>query len=856
MELRPPNLDDRDFHHLMEEARRLIAQHCPDWTDLSPGDPGMALVEVFAHLTETMIYRLNRLPAKVYVELLRLIGAKVAPPSSASVTLRFSRAQDSTEAIEIPRGTRVLAERAADDQEAPIFVTSRAVTLEGEQGQVEVVALQGEMVAGELAATGTGLPGQRLRVHQPPITAPAGSDPDLVVAVEAFPHELDERARAVPFGDRVYRIWTEVDNFANLGAERHLYVADRASGLIQFAPAARWQDEEQRLASVPKALAAVPGADREIRIWYRRGGGEGGNVAAGTLTALKDPLPGVEVTNPKPATGGRDVESLENALVRGPQQLHGLERVVKSKDFERVAIRSSGAVARARALTMARLWRHATAGTVQVVLVPDLPAVTKAEARITAEVMAEHETDDARSRILQALNDRRPLGTACVVQWGRYKTVSVLARIVVYREENPIALRQRVVERLYQTIQPLASEHVPTGWGFGETLRASHIYDMILSEAGVKYADSIRLKVNHVPSEVRALVADQFQPKTWYVSGGESLLRSINDGAGWELVAQFGDEKIRDVCSHPEFEGRVAVSTRPPDGGRAALYMSKDCGESWRPAAEIGFEVEGMAWLPGRTTPTLMLASDDGLFQLSLERHGPELAEVAVQADGDSEGFYSVATLVDVHGNVLVAVASQRKGGVYLSRQGGRPQSFQFLGLRGEDIRYLAMQEEGPNAWLWAAVAAAGNQQGQGCYRWYLSELNPEGWRAFDKGWTAGSCHSLAFQGARVLAGSHRAGVMRLDSSAEKPAWQPSSAATSGLPPRDRGRLVPVFSVACDPAGDWVFAGGPEGVFRSADAERYEPLSKQEFDKVTLPETWLFCSGQHEIEVVTEDEAQ
>lgn len=99
MSLTPPNLDDRDFHELMEEARRIVAQGCPEWTDLSPGDPGWVVLEVFAHLTEVLIYRLNRLPEKVYVELLRLIGARLAPPVSASTVLRFSRSQDSSRAI-------------------------------------------------------------------------------------------------------------------------------------------------------------------------------------------------------------------------------------------------------------------------------------------------------------------------------------------------------------------------------------------------------------------------------------------------------------------------------------------------------------------------------------------------------------------------------------------------------------------------------------------------------------------------------------------------------------------------------------------------------------------------------------
>ena len=42
--------------------RSVIRRSAPQWTDLSPGDPGMVLVEVFAYLTDLMIYRLNRVP--------------------------------------------------------------------------------------------------------------------------------------------------------------------------------------------------------------------------------------------------------------------------------------------------------------------------------------------------------------------------------------------------------------------------------------------------------------------------------------------------------------------------------------------------------------------------------------------------------------------------------------------------------------------------------------------------------------------------------------------------------------------------------------------------------------------------
>jgi hypothetical protein len=60
MPLSLPNLDDRSYADLVEEARSLIPSFAPEWTNHNPSDPGITLVEMFAHLTEMLVYRLNR----------------------------------------------------------------------------------------------------------------------------------------------------------------------------------------------------------------------------------------------------------------------------------------------------------------------------------------------------------------------------------------------------------------------------------------------------------------------------------------------------------------------------------------------------------------------------------------------------------------------------------------------------------------------------------------------------------------------------------------------------------------------------------------------------------------------------
>jgi len=60
MPLDLPNLDDRTYQDLVDEALSLIPTYAPEWTNFNPSDPGITLIELFAYLSEMLIYRLNR----------------------------------------------------------------------------------------------------------------------------------------------------------------------------------------------------------------------------------------------------------------------------------------------------------------------------------------------------------------------------------------------------------------------------------------------------------------------------------------------------------------------------------------------------------------------------------------------------------------------------------------------------------------------------------------------------------------------------------------------------------------------------------------------------------------------------
>ena len=854
MAIPSPNLDDRTFAQLVEAARDRITAMCPEWTDLSVSDPGMTLVEVFAFLTETMIYRLNRVPEKAYVEFLRLLGVNLLPPEAAGVTLQFKLAKPASKAIEIPRGTRVTVSRHSGGGEPPVFAVTRTVSIAAGQTEVEALAHHCELVEGELVGKGTGLGGLSVNVSRPPIVAPIEDVLDLVVGVEAKPGELDERAPAREFGGKSYRLWPEVENFTLLTPDWLAYIVDRATGIITFAPAVRMRDDTGSLKETPEVLAAIPAVGREVRVWYQRGGGVTGNVAPNTLTVLKDPIPGVSVNNANAAVGGRSAETVENALLRGPQELHSLQRAVTARDVELLAKRS-GAVSRARVFTKSALWSYAPPGTVEVLLVPHVSEQERAT--ITAAHLQALQTDESRDRIQKALDERRPLGTTCVVNWARYQTVKVHARVVAHAEEDAIALKKRVLERLHNTINPLPTKtHI--GWRFGQALRTSNVYDAALAEPGVSYVDDAQFIVEEVPaSDVSCIAADAFQPNTWYAASQSVLYRSMDDGEGWASAGRFSDHEVCSVQAHPSVPGLIAVATRNSGTDGSRVHVSWDCGESWQERAVTGFNVGDMAWVLRDGSPWLFLATSVGLYVLSMQADASPV-QVYVRPDDQQIGYYAVAASMS-KGIVSVAVAARNKGGIFLSSDGGAGNTFRNIGQAGEDVRVLAVQYEGFRSFLWAGLAAPVlGDPGKGCFSWELlgAQDPPEGWQTFDKNWIGGSCVELAFQGAKILAATFDAGVLWLEKRGDQESWNAPDVGC-GLPQASREHpFERVNALAADPKGTIILSGGKSGVYRSRDGgQRYSSGSRKIFDdKVTLPPNWLFCSGEHEIEVVAEDE--
>lgn len=129
--LTPPRLDDRSWEDLRRELVRRIPMHAPDWTNHNATDPGIALLELFAWLTEGTLSRLNQVPENAHREFLRLLQVDLRSASSATAQVAFSLAKGSADPVVLDYGpTSVRAVVAAGKVEFQV------------QDEVDVLPLQ------------------------------------------------------------------------------------------------------------------------------------------------------------------------------------------------------------------------------------------------------------------------------------------------------------------------------------------------------------------------------------------------------------------------------------------------------------------------------------------------------------------------------------------------------------------------------------------------------------------------------------------------------------------------------------------------------------------------------------------
>ena len=125
-----PKLDDRKYADIVEEIRTRVARYTPEWNptwnDLNDSDPGVTLTQVFAWLSEMMLFRMQRVPELNYLKFLELLGIELEAAQPALAQLTFALSAGSAASVVVPPRTQVSAVGA--DGKPVVFETLRALT--------------------------------------------------------------------------------------------------------------------------------------------------------------------------------------------------------------------------------------------------------------------------------------------------------------------------------------------------------------------------------------------------------------------------------------------------------------------------------------------------------------------------------------------------------------------------------------------------------------------------------------------------------------------------------------------------------------------------------------------------------
>jgi hypothetical protein len=111
MPLVEPKIDDRNYDQILAEALARIPVHNPEWTNFNDSDPGVTLLQLFAFMTESLLYRSNLVPERNRVKFLKLLGVPLEPAAAAEGIVTFSNPRGPLETKTLDPGLEVLAGR-------------------------------------------------------------------------------------------------------------------------------------------------------------------------------------------------------------------------------------------------------------------------------------------------------------------------------------------------------------------------------------------------------------------------------------------------------------------------------------------------------------------------------------------------------------------------------------------------------------------------------------------------------------------------------------------------------------------------------------------------------------------------
>lgn len=273
---------------------------------------------------------------------------------------------------------------------------------------------------------------------------------------------------------QVSEVWVrwqaETNPFA-VGPNDRAYAIDRSQGLVLF-----------------NARLLPPGASVSAAN-FQAGGGTQGNVAAQTINQLLGAVAGVQsVSNPIPAEGGSDRETIEEFKLRAPGSLRHRGRAVTAEDYEIMAQEASSAVRVVKALPNRNPAGITWPGWITLLIIP--------ESGDPQPFPSYGMREEVQSYIAQRALDTLTASTRIFVTGPTYTQVGVNAILVPDdpSQAGPVEAAARAA--LQQFLHPLYGGLSGTGWAFGRPVYLSDVAVVLHSVPDLDHAESVGLTVN------------------------------------------------------------------------------------------------------------------------------------------------------------------------------------------------------------------------------------------------------------------------------------------------------------------------------------------------------------------------
>ncbi len=326
----PVDYTSRDYAGVRSSLISLIPFFTDEWTDFNPSDPGITLLDMTAWVSDVLHYYIDRMAGESYLDtaitpeavtaLTRLIDYTPSGPSPAVVTLVITVPSTATATSDytIPAGTRATTGvvEFETDRDLTIPVGATAGSVSATQGQT----IGSAAPSGESVGISDGLPFQVMSLTKTPA---------ISSTVRVF---VDEASSGT------WTEWSLVDTFVDsLAADRVYKLSREPDGVV----AIEFGDG---------VTGAVLPFGAPVQVAYRIGGGESGNVGAGTVKTFVSSLPGgvsATVSNAQSAAGGSNGQTIAQVKQDAPKALRALHRAVSLDDYRSLAVNVAGVQAAA-----------------------------------------------------------------------------------------------------------------------------------------------------------------------------------------------------------------------------------------------------------------------------------------------------------------------------------------------------------------------------------------------------------------------------------------------------------------------------------------------------------------------------